>query len=206
MGHPMKYPRTPYWPWSPTVAADGRRVADPEVFVGPPVVITEKLDGANTLLHAGQAYGRSVSTPTTSPWMAMVKKRHAWKLSDPDVLLYGEDIYGVHSIEYGPVAEHETFHAFGPRRGDYFESFDHLRRFADDLAIRVVPVVWRGRFGSVQALREMVEEAHRKPSRLGGGREGVVIRLARAFHETEFEDAVCKSVRENHVQTDEHWT
>ena len=69
------------------------------------------------------------------------------------------------------------------------------RRFADDLAIRVVPVVWRGRFGSVQAL-QMVEEAHRKPSRLGGTREGVVIRLARAFHETEFEDAVCKSVRE----------
>ena len=67
-------------------------------------------------------------------------------------------------------------------------------------------MVWRGRFGSVQALREMVEEAHRKPSRLGGEREGVVIRLARAFHETEFEDAVCKSVRENHVQTDEHWT
>ena len=58
--------------------------------------------------------------------MAMVKKRHAWKLSDPDVLLYGEDIYGVHSIENGPVAEHETFHAFGLRRGDYFESFDHL--------------------------------------------------------------------------------
>jgi len=45
----------------------------------------------------------------------MVKKHHAWKITDPDVHLYGEDIYGVHSIEYAPVRETETFHAFALR-------------------------------------------------------------------------------------------
>ncbi len=47
--------------------------------------------------------------------MAMVKKHHAWKVTEPDVFLYGEDIYGVHSITYGPVPENETFHSFSLR-------------------------------------------------------------------------------------------
>ena len=206
VNRPVKYPRTPYWTWSPTVAPDGRRVADPEVFVGTEVVVTEKLDGSNTLLHDGQAYGRSVSAPSTAPWTAMVKKHHAWKLAGQDILLYGEDIYGVHSIEYGPVAEDRTLYVFALRRGDRFESFDEVQLLADRLRIPVVPVVWRGRFGSVDALRELVVEAHTRPSRLGGQREGVVIRQAEGFPSADFGNLVCKSVRRDHIQTDEHWT
>ncbi|MCY4653602.1 MAG: hypothetical protein OXC95_10620, partial [Dehalococcoidia bacterium] len=70
----------------------------PRRFVGEPVAVTEKLDGGNTLLHAGKVYARSVSTPSDAKWMAMVKKHHAWKVTEPGVYLYGEDIYGVHSI------------------------------------------------------------------------------------------------------------
>ena len=203
---PAKYPRTPYWPWSPQVASDGRTLADPAVFVGPEVVVTEKLDGSNTLLHGGQAYGRSVSSPSTAPWMGMVKKHHAWKLAGSSDLLYGEDIYGVHSIEYGPVSEDRTFYAFALRRGDYFESFDEVRHLAKRLDIAVVPVVWRGRFTSVGAIREMVTEAHTRASQLGGQREGVVIRPAAGFPAADFGSLVCKSVRRDHVQTGEHWT
>ena len=202
----MKYPRTSYWPWSPQIPADGLQVADPSVFVGLEVVVTEKLDGSNTLLHRGDVYGRSVSSPSSAPWRAMVKKHHAWKLADSDDLLYGEDIFGVHSIEYGPVAEDRTLYAFALRRGDCFESFDEVRRVAENLEISVVPVVWRGRFSSVEAIRELVEESHARASRLGGEREGLVIRLARAFHVEEFGTSNCKSVRRNHVQTDEHWS
>ena len=202
----MKYPRTLYWPWSPQIPPDGREFADPSVFVGPEVVVTEKLDGSNTLLHRGDVYGRSVSTPSTAPWRAMVKKHHAWKLVDSDDILYGEDIFGVHSIEYGPVREDRTFYAFALRRGDRFESFDEMRLLADRLGIAVVPVVWRGRFNSVDAIRELVEEAHTRASGLGGQREGVVIRPAAGFPAAAFDSHVCKSVRRDHVQTDEHWT
>ena len=38
----------------------------PDTFVGQPVVVTEKLDGGNTLLHSGKAYGRSVATLQTA--------------------------------------------------------------------------------------------------------------------------------------------
>ena len=48
----------------------------------------------------------------------MVKKHHAWKVTEPNVYLYGEDIYGVHSITYGPVEEQKTFYAFGLRDGE----------------------------------------------------------------------------------------
>ena len=74
----MKYPRTSYWPWSPQIPADGLQVADPSVFVGLEVVVTEKLDGSNTLLHRGEVYGRSVSTPSSAPWPAP-----SWSASTP---------------------------------------------------------------------------------------------------------------------------
>ena len=82
---PPKYPRTPYLPFSPTIASDSRRLADPSRFVGERVVVTEKLDGSCTVLHRGAAYARSVSAPSTAKWMAMVKKHHAWKITEPDV-------------------------------------------------------------------------------------------------------------------------
>lgn len=101
----VKYPSTRYWPWSLAEARAQDVHQDPERFVGADVVITEKLDGGNTLLHGGQVYGRSVSAPADGPWFAMVKKHHAWKVREPDVFLYGEDIYGVHSIAYGGERE-----------------------------------------------------------------------------------------------------
>ena len=80
-----KYPRTPYWPYSPGIGRDDGMLTEPQRFVSVPVVATEKLDGSNTLIHAGKVYGRSVSAPSEAKWMAMVKKHHAWKATEPDV-------------------------------------------------------------------------------------------------------------------------
>jgi len=204
---PPKYPRTPYLPYSPSIAPDSDRLADSSRFVGEPVVVSEKLDGSCTLLHRGEVYGRSVAAPTTAKWMAMVKKHHAWKVAEPDVFLYGEEIYGVHSIEYEPVREDETFYAFALRDDSgRFSSFGDLVDFAWQREIPVVPVLFGGVFQSENALRSFVHKAHAEPSVLGGDREGVVIRLACSFPASEFSRSVCKSVRAGHVQTDEHWT
>ena len=202
-----RYPRTPYWPWSPTIGRGDDVHANPERFVGEDVVVTEKLDGGNTLLHAGTVRARSVSVPSEAKWMAMVKKHHAWKVTEPDVWLYGEDVYGVHSIEYGPVPEQETFYAFALRDGDgAFAAFADVESYAAQRGIPVVPVLFRGRFGAVAEISAFVRRAHGEPSVLGGQREGVVLRLARGFPAARFQDSVCKSVRSGHVQTDEHWT
>ena len=203
----VKYPSTPYWPWSPAVGRDDDVHRDPGRFVGNAVVVTEKLDGGNTLLHDGRVYGRSVSVPSNAKWMAMVRKHHAWKVNEPGVYLYGEDIYGVHSIAYGPVAERETFYAFALRDGGgAFAAFAEVEAYAARREIPVVPVLFKGCFRSVGEIRAFVESAHREPSVLGGEREGVVLRSARGFPAAEFAENVCKSVRAGHVQTDEHWT
>ena len=202
-----KYPKTLYWPWSPSVSRDDGVHPDPSRFVGESVVMTEKLDGGNTLLHAGKVYARSVAAPSEGKWMAMVKKHHAWKVQEPGVHLYGEDIYGVHSIEYEPVAEHETFYGFALRDADgAFASFAEVEAYAREREIPIVPVLFNGRFRSVAEIRAFVERVQGEPSMLGGAREGVVLRLARGFPAPEFPSNVCKSVRPGHVQTEEHWT
>ncbi len=202
-----KYPRTPYWPYSPAHSRDGDALADPTRFVGGAVVVPEKLDGSNTLLHEGDVYARSVSAPATAKWLGMVRKHHAWKVTGSDVFLYGEEIYGVHSIAYDPVPEDATFYAFALRYGDgSFASFREMADYARSRAIPVVPVLFEGTFGSVQQVRDFVSEAHAQPSALGGEREGVVLRLAAGFPAADFEHCVCKSVRVGHVQSDEHWS
>ena len=203
----VKYPSTPYWPWSPAIGRSDDVHRNPGRFVGESVVVTEKLDGGHTLLHAGKVYARSVSAPSDGKWMAMVKKHHAWKVNEPDVYLYGEDIYGVHSIAYEPVAEQETFYTFALRNGDgVFAAFAEVEEYASRREIPVVPVLFRGCFRSVAEIRAFMKHAHGEPSMLGGEREGVVLRLAREFPASEFQDNVCKSARFGHVQTDEHWT
>ena len=203
----LKYPRTPYWPYSPGEPRDGDDLVDAARFIRRPIVVTEKLDGGNTLLHRGQVYARSVSAPSNGKWMAMVKKHHAWKVMDAGVFLYGEDIYGVHSIEYDPIPETETFHAFALRTArDGFSSFRAMVNYAQEREIPVVPILFEGAFPSVPRLREFVSRAHGEPSALGGAREGVVIRAACGFPAEEFADHVCKSVRAGHVQSEEHWS
>ena len=177
------------------------------MFVGPRVVATEKLDGTNTLIHAGKVYARSVSAPSEAKWMAMVKKHHAWKVHEPDVYLYGENIYPVHSIEYGPVREPATFYAFALRDGrGAFASFGKLEAYATSKDIPLVPVLHRGRFATIKELRDFIDRAHEQPSSLGGSREGVVLRLEAAFPGSDFARSVCKSVRRGHVRDEEHWT
>ena len=202
-----KYPRTPYWPYSPAIGREDGVHLDPSRFVGSTVVVTEKLDGSNTLLHSGKVYGRSMSAPSDGKWMAMVKKHHAWKVTSPDVYLYGEDIYGVHSIAYGPVAEDRTFFAFALRDGTgAFAPFADVETYAKRYCIPVVPVLFKGSFRSVSEIRAFLDRAHGESSTLGGEREGVVLRLARGFPASEFPSNACKSVRAGHVQSDEHWT
>ncbi len=207
MSMTLKYPKTRYWPYSPSIGRGERVHPEPDRFVGETVVATEKLDGGNTLLHAGRVYARSVAGPSEAKWMAMVKKHHAWKVREADIYLYGEDIYGVHSIEYAPVREDRTFYAFALRDGEgAFASFTDLEAYAASKDVPVVPVLFRGRFASVGEIRAFMERAHQEPAALGGTREGIVLRLAGRFPASEFESSVCKSVREGHVQSGEHWT
>ena len=204
---PERFPHILHWPTGGEVPRGDRVIRDPQGFVGPELVISEKLDGANTLLHRGEVYdGRSVSLPSTAGWHAMVKKHHGWKTRPYSVLVYGEDIFGIHSIEYEPVLESSTYYVFAIRQGDLFESYRDTALKAQGFGLETTPLLWRGKVSSIQDLDDLVKAEMSRPSVLGGEREGVVIRLEQAFSVGDFARSIAKCVRPGHVQSDEHWS
>ena len=214
MSTPPKYPRTPYWYLSPSKIANEDDSHGVSVLVGmhnfinTDVIITEKLDGGNVLLHDGDVYARSTSggPAVSSPWLGMVKKHHAWKTKGSNLFIYGEDIYGVHSIEYDAILETNTFYIFAIRDGDLFLSFEDTVKIAKELDIGMVPVVFKGQFEDLNDINKYMGSTHYyEKSALGGNREGLVMRIADSFYDVDFQHYVCKSVRYGHVQSDEHW-
>lgn len=217
MTHPPKYPSTPHWPWSQTVHSDDRYHQDPEVFLGREVIITEKLDGGNTCLYGGEVYARSTSQPSHAGWMAMARKHHAWKTfgGRDDIVYYGEDLFGIHSIEYDPMPEDQTFRLFAVRYinplaedhgRSWFADWELIERHAEMLGVQTVPLLFRGRFNTVKEITDWFEAHITQPSQLGGECEGFVLRDTDTIRYEDFSKKVCKYVRANHVQTDEHWT
>ena len=205
-----KYPRTPYWPTSPSIPnKEGIPIANPESFVDIDVVITEKMDGCNIELRRGEVHVRGGTSRTKAPWLAMVKKHHAWKTTGSPVSLIGEDIYGVHSIEYDPVLEENTFYIFSALSAlnpDYYMSWWSLVEYARMKDILHVPLLHYGKFSSVKEIELRISDLMNEPSSIGGAREGVVIRTARSTWRQDLTHALAKFVRPNHVQVDaKHW-
>ena len=58
----IKYPRTPHLPWSPGASSDDVLLIDTQMFMGKPVVISEKMDGENTTLYADRLHARSLDS------------------------------------------------------------------------------------------------------------------------------------------------
>jgi hypothetical protein len=228
--HPPKWPSTLNWPDSPTKHSDDSTLESPEAFVRVPVVVSEKIDGGNTGLYRGEVYARSVSGPSHAGWMAMVRKYHAWKTSyHPNLVLNGEDIYGIHSIRYEPVLPQDTFRLFGVRirscdlaemGGGYggvpceslsdeyvMLSWDEIEAQAASFDMRTVPVLFRGQFDSVQQITEWFRDNLKQPSAIGGpDREGFVIRHAGRILQSQWGTKAAKFIREKHVQTNQHWS
>ena len=173
-------------------------------------MVTEKIDGGNTCLYNGEVYARSVASPCHEGWMGMVRKHHGWKTTNQPGwaghAYYGEDIFGIHSIEYEAVPENETFRLFAVRQvedHDFWCAWSTVEDTAKLMEVPVVPVLFRGVFYSEDDITTFFREELSKPSGLGGEREGFVMRLETGF--TDFRSSVCKYVRPNHVQTDQHW-
>lgn len=209
MHNPPKYPSIPHWPFSETIHRDDTLHKYAGNFLKKDIIITEKIDGGNTCLWNGNVYARSTVSPSTAGWMAMVKKHHGWKTNREfckNLVFYGEDIYGVHSIEYGPVHESETYYLFGVRDEDTFLSWEQVCYLASILEIKTVPLVAYGMFSSMEELTNFLRMEIKKPSVLGGAREGFVIRTTGDIPAGVFGLHMCKYVRKGHVQTDEHWT
>ena len=211
-----KYPRTYHLPWSPGATSDDKKLApgwfENNGWKDAEIVITEKLDGENTCFTNLDVYARSHGAPTRSPWTRNLwdKDGLLWKIKDKigdSELVYGENLFGEHSIHYNKLPAY--FFVFAVREieeCDCWYGWDDVVTTAEILKIPTVPVLWRGGIESEEQLKQLVDEFMAEPSTYGDTKEGVVIRKAREFDNDEFSKCVCKYVRANHVQTNEHWT
>lgn len=150
----------------------------------------------------------------------------------PDRLqVFGEWVYAKHSIHYGCDCE-KPCEDTGPALGDltgidddrsYFQvfgvydthfdmwlSWPDTQRVADKLGFPTTPVIYCEDDDDA-ATFETPSEARRTLINyardvISNGGEGIVVRSKFPFHYDQFSRRLGKYVRENHVNTDEHWS
>lgn len=196
-----KYPRSFHLPWSPGGTRDDKRMGSVERLQGAEIVITEKLDGSNLALTQEAVFARSHAGPPAHPsfaWAKALQGRIGHSIP-PEVTLFGEYCYAVHSIVYDELPDY--FFLFGVREDATGWWWDWDR--VESLGLVTAPVLFRG---VAEDLEGLVRKLGGEKSVYGGEREGVVVRVARGFADAEFGECVGKYVRADHVQTDEHWT
>lgn len=202
-----KYNRTYHLPYSKGATSDDKISNDITNILGIDIVITEKLDGENTGMVNNGVYARSHATYTDSPWSKEVRQLHDIKVRghlDDDVYLFGENMEGIHSIEYSNLESY--FYLFGVRDNNVWLSWKSVEEYAYLLDLVTVPVLFKGKVESEAELEDLVNNLVKEPSNLGGEREGVVVRNSSFFLNKDFKSNVFKWVRKDHVKTDEHWT
>lgn len=202
-----KYNRTYHLDFSPGATRDDRIVDTIDTLLGIDIVITEKLDGENCGMIDTGVYARSHAAYTTSPWSSKVRQLHDMKIRNKlgdDVYLFGENMEGIHSIEYSKLTSY--FYIFGVRDNNIWIPWENVEEYSYVYEIPTVPVLFKGIIETREELEKIVNKFVNQPSSLGGIREGIVIRNASLFHNDDFKENVMKWVRSNHVTTDSHWT
>lgn len=153
----------------------------PNIFLaGEPVIVTEKIHGANAryLFSDGVFYIGSRSNwlkpDIDHPWKLAADadpRIQAWCEAHPDIVLYGE-IYGaVQSLKYGKKPGEVAFAAFATLRAGEWQDVDLLLK---DDSLPTVPLLYRGPYSEeIFALAE--EDSNVPGAGVGHMREGLVI-------------------------------
>lgn len=202
-----KYPRTMHLSSSKGLSNDDRMITpeNEQKLLSDEIIILEKLDGSNACITKLAAYGRSHGAPTQNPWdKDLLEKWNILKNEIGDFEIYGENMYGIHSIEYSELTNY--FYIFGIRTPECeWLDWKSVEEWAELLGVPTVPVLWRGKTDS-KGLKEIISILVEGGSTLGGQMEGVVVKTPNSYTDEEWEWSIAKWVRKGHVQTSEHWT
>ena len=206
-----KYPRTFHFQFSPEIHSDDKVISFKHLghFLGREIIITEKLDGANSALKGHQGvFGRSHALPTKEPWYDHLKGVYYSRLSElkPNLWIFGENTYAIHSIEYTKMEHFFYVFAIYDSDTDKWLSYDDMVAEAKRIDLPTVPLLFRGTVESMAWVNKWMDKTMKsKFSELGGDLEGFVLRIADEINGDEFNENVAKYVREGHVQSDKHW-
>ncbi len=104
------------------------------------LVLTEKLDGQNNCFNKHGVFARSHTSTSNHPWDKPMRER--WELIKNDLgelEIFGENMYGVHSIAYDNLESY--FYVFAVREKDYWLSWDEVKFYASMLDFPIVPEI-----------------------------------------------------------------
>jgi len=194
----QKYPRTLHVSWSEGVQDDDRVIASMDAFVGKWVVVTEKMDGENSTLMQQICHARSLDSRhhSSRDWLKnfWAKFKHeiplGWRIC-------GENLYAQHSIRYKLDTYFHGFNIWNEM--NYCLSWADTLEYFDLLGIKPVKVLYEGIYDEEKIKALYNSKEHWESC------EGYVIRVAEAFHLSQFRNVVAKFVRAGHVQTGKHW-
>lgn len=207
----IKYPHTPYWPYSPSVDEKDIKdcdYLDPKDFINKPLVATIKMDGSNVMLTTRKVAARN-GYDATHKSFDMVKSLHA-PIRDMipfNVEIFGEWLYAKHSIHYAKDLKLDSLlYIFGiyDRNTQMWAGWDEVRKYAKKLGFPTVPVVKEFIPTDVSMVIKEINSLGK--SVCENGHEGIVVRSIYPYHWSDFRKNLTKYVRPNHVQTDTHWS
>lgn len=189
----IKYPRTPHLPWSPGATEDDIHKTDFPELKGKWVVVLEKMDGENTTMYRDHIHARSIDsgyhqsrTWVTNLWGAIKHEiPEGWRIC-------GENLQAAHSIKYENLPSYFMVFSIWNEKNECL-SWKETVEWCELLGLNTVPVLARMVYCVVYPVIDPETQ------------EGYVIRLADGFHYDDFTKYVGKYVRENHIQTSEHW-
>lgn len=104
------------------------------------LVMTEKLDGQNNCFSKYGVFARSHAAPTQHPWDKPLRER--WELIKNDLNdleIFGENMYGIHSIAYHQLES--FFYVFAIREGERWLSWEEVEFYAALLDFPTVPQI-----------------------------------------------------------------
>lgn len=210
----LRFPHTPHLAWLGAAVPRDDKVLDPadvrELLSGP-VIVEEKVDGANLGLsidasgairaqNRGQYLDLAAPTGQWKPlkqWLSTHRQSLAETLT-LDLILFGEWCYAVHSVRYTRLPD--WFLAFDvyDRAKQEFWSVARRNALVSKLGLAVVPELARGTF-NVAALKQLLGQS----KLTDGPAEGLYVRREERDHLVQR----AKLVRAEFVQAiGEHWS
>lgn len=167
-------------------------------FLGKNVVISEKMDGETFSFYSdGYFHARSIDGryhPSRS--YAINTLSNIVGLLPDGIRICGENLYAKHSIKYTNLPDY--LQIFGVWEEELCWDWNSIEMLCNDFVFSTVPVIYKGEF-SEKKLNQILKSLDLEKQ------EGIVMRVTDSFKLEDFDTSVCKFVRPNHVQTDEHW-
>ncbi|WP_223641420.1 RNA ligase family protein [Rhodobacter sp. TJ_12] len=161
------------------------------------LVVTEKMDGENTTIHAGGSHARSPDSRyhPSRDWLKAFAAAISPHLEEGERIV-GENLYARHSVAYDALPSY--FLGFAWIVGDEVQSWDLTQARFEELGIQPVPTLYRGpyRTGLLEDLARALDVSKQ---------EGFVARSADSFAESDMARRVGKYVRKGHIQSEIHW-